>query len=205
MENFELLNGDEEKESFDFIKFFSENKTFIYSVLFYFCGLLGGSFMYKKCQNDVLNKILACGDESFIQLLTNNISVYFLLFALSLLMGLCLVGFPFINLIPMYIGFEAGMKVAYYYINYSVKGIGYTLLMIVPFVCFYTTVIMYTISMSYTLSRNIYCITVKKETLSDELNYKLFLKKYLIYAGIIFIAAVVNTAVTTALKGIITI
>lgn len=122
MENFELLNGDEEKESFDFIKFFSENKTFIYSVLFYFCGLLGGSFMYKKCQNDVLNKILACGDESFIQLLTNNISVYFLLFALSLLMGLCLVGFPFINLIPMYIGFEAGMKVAYYYINYSVKG-----------------------------------------------------------------------------------
>lgn len=205
MENFEIFDKKEEKTKFDFFDFFTKNKTFIYSVIFYFAGLLCGSFVYKRCQNDVLNSILAANDESFIQMLINNLSVYFLLFALSVLLGLCLVGFPFINLIPLFIGFETSMKITYYYINFGVKGTGYALLMITPFVCFYTTVIMYSISMSYTISRNIYSLTVKKEAPDEEINYKLYLKKYLICAGIIFIAAVLNTAICTALKGIITI
>lgn len=206
MEEFEIfkIENEDEKEKFDFVSFFKQNKTYIYSLFFYFAGLICGSFIYKKCQSDVLNSILAPNDDSFVQMLVNNLSVYFLLFAISVLLGLCLVGFPFINLIPMLIGFETSMKVAYYYINYGIKGAGYVLLMIAPFVCFYSTVIFYAISMSYTISKNIYSITIKKEDLNEKFNYKLYLKKYLIYAGIIFIAAVINTAICTALKGIIT-
>lgn len=195
----------EKKEHKDFYTLFKENKTFIYSIIFYVAGLICGSFIYKKCQNDVLNEVLASTNESFIQLFINNLSIYFLLFAISILLGLCLVGFPFINLIPMFLGFETGMKIAYYYINYNVKGVGYSLLMIAPFVCFYLTIIMYSISMSYDISKNIYNITIKKENYDEEFEYKTYLKKYLLYAAIIFVVALLNTTIATALSGIVTI
>lgn len=209
MDNFEFEEKKAEdeiiKEKKDFYTIFTENKTFIYSIIFYFAGLLCGSFIYKKCQNDILNEVLASTNEPFIQLFINNMSFYFLLFTISVLLGLCLVGFPFINFIPMFIGFETGMKIAYYYINYNVKGMGYSLIMIAPFVCFYLTIIMYSISLSYDISKNIYNITIKKENCEDEFDYKIYLKKYLIYAAIIFLVALINTAISTALNGIVTI
>ena len=189
----------------DLFTLFSENKTFIYSVLFYVAGLLCGSFIYRNCQNEVLNKILNSFDEDFVQLLLNNLSVYMLIFAISVLLGVCLVGFPVINFSPFVIGFEAGMKIAYYYVNYGVKGIGYSLLMVAPYVCLFLTIIVYSISMSYDLSKKIYNITIKKSDMSDEFHYKTYLKKYLAYAGLIVVSALVNTAVCTALNGIISI
>ncbi|MDE5605064.1 MAG: stage II sporulation protein M [Eubacterium sp.] len=189
----------------DFYTLFSENKTYIYSILFYIAGLLSGSFIYRNCQNEVLNKVLNSSNEEFMQLLLNNLSIYMLVFAVSVLLGVCLVGFPIINAIPYIIGFEAGMKIAYYYINYGVKGIGYSLLMVAPYVCLFLTVVIYSVSMSFDLSKRIYQITVKKSDMSEEFNYKTYLKRYLAYAGLIAIVAVVNTAVCTALNGIISI
>lgn len=189
----------------DFYTLFSENKTYIYSILFYIAGLLSGSFIYRNCQNEVLNKILNSSNEEFMQLLLNNLSIYMLVFAVSVLLGVCLVGFPIINAIPYIIGFETGMKIAYYYISYGVKGIGYSLLMVAPYVCLFLTVVIYSVSMSFDLSKRIYQITVKKSDMSEEFNYKTYLKRYLAYAGLIAIVAVVNTAVCTALNGIISI
>ena len=163
------------------------------------------SYIYKKLRNEVLDNILNSPNEEFIQLLLNNLSIYMLIFAVSVLLGVCLVGFPIINLIPFIIGFEAGMKISYFYIGYGVKGIGYSLLMVAPYVCLFLTVIVYSVSMSYDLSRKIYNITIKKSDMSEEFNYKTYLKKYLAYAGLIAIAAVINTAVCTALNGIISI
>lgn len=189
----------------DIFTLFSENKTYIYSVLFYIAGLLAGSFIYKNCKNEVLDKILNSPSEEFIQLLFNNLSIYMLIFAVSVLLGVCLVGFPVINIIPFIIGFEAGMKIAYFYISYGVKGIGYSLLMVAPYVCLFLTVIVYSVSMSYDLSKKIYNMTVKKSDMSEEFSYKTYLKKYLAYAGLIALVAVINTAVCTALNGIISI
>ena len=189
----------------DIFTLFSENKTYIYSILFYIAGLLAGSFIYKNCKNEVLDKILNSPNEEFIQLLFNNLSIYMLIFAVSVLLGVCLVGFPVINIIPFIIGFEAGMKIAYFYISYGVKGIGYSLLMVAPYVCLFLTVIVYSVSMSYDLSKKIYNITVKKSDMSEEFSYKTYLKKYLAYAGLIALVAVINTAVCTALNGIISI
>ncbi|MDE6658879.1 MAG: stage II sporulation protein M [Eubacterium sp.] len=216
MDSFELKGEEEFNTDFkpleiiqterkDFYTLFSENKTYVYSILFYIAGLLSGSFIYKNCQNEVLNKILNSSNEEFLQLLINNLSIYLLVFAVSVLLGVCLVGFPIINAIPYIIGFEAGMKIAYYYISYGVKGVGYSLLMVAPYVCLFLTVVIYSVSMSFDLSKQIYHITVKKSDMSEEFNYKTYLKRYLAYAGLIAIVAVVNTAVCTALNGIISI
>ncbi len=34
----------------DLFTIFTENKTFLYSIIFYAAGLLCGSFIYKNCQ-----------------------------------------------------------------------------------------------------------------------------------------------------------
>lgn len=197
-------NKDIEKNSKDLITIFTENKTVFYSVVFYAAGLLCGAYAYKKCQNNILNDFISSKSDEFLQLFLNNLSIYLLIFVISVLLGVCLVGFPFINLIPLAIGFESGMKVSYYYINYSIKGIGYSLIMVAPFVCLFLSVIIYSISMSYDMSKKIYEITIKKTDITD-FEYKLYLKKYLIYACLVLAVALINTAVSTALSGIISI
>ena len=195
---------EEEKEKKDLFALFSENKTFLYSVIFYAAGLFCGSYVYLKCQNEVLNGILMAQNEEFLQSFLNNLSLYMLIFAVSVLLGVCLVGFPLLNMIPLLVGFESGMKVAYYYINHGVKGIGYSFLMVAPFVCLFLTVLIYSISMSYDMSRNIYEITVKKSEI-ESFNYKIYLKKYLLYAALIAAVSLINTAVSNVLSGIIAI
>ena len=193
-----------ETEKKDWFELFTENKTFLYAVIFYAAGLFCGSYVYQKCQNDVLNNVLAMSNNEFLQAFLNSLSLYMLIFAVSVLLGLCLVGFPVINIIPLVIGFEAGMKIAYYYINYGVKGIGYSFLMVAPFVCLFLTVIIHSVSISYEISKKIYDITIKKSDVED-FNYKSYLKKYLLYAGMIIVVSLINTAVSTVLSGIIAI
>lgn len=195
---------EEEAKKKDLFELFSENKTFLYSVIFYAAGLFCGSYVYLKCQNEILNGLLAAQNEEFLQSFLNNLSLYMLIFAVSVLLGVCLVGFPLLNIIPLFVGFESGMKVAYYYINYGVKGVGYSLLMIAPFVCLFLTVLIYSISMSYEMSKNIYEITVKKSEIED-FNYKTYLKKYLLFALLIVAVSLINSAVAGVLNGIIAI
>ena len=193
-----------EKEKIDWFELFTENKTFLYSVIFYAAGLFCGSYVYQKCQNDILNNVLAMSNDEFLQMFLNSLSLYMLIFAVSVLLGLCLVGFPIINLIPLLIGFEAGMRIAFYYINYGVKGVGYSFLMVAPFVCLFLTVIIHSVSISYDISKKIYDITIKKSEI-ENFNYKSYLKKYLLCAGMLVIVALVNTAVSSVLSGIIAI
>ena len=75
--------------------------------------------------------------------------------------------------------------------------------MIEPFVCSFLTLIIFTIEISYELSKSIYNITVNKNFESEKIDYKKYLKKYLIYALIAVAVALVNSGVTAALSGII--
>ncbi len=55
------------------------------------------------------------------------------------------------------------------------------------------------------MSKNIYDITIKKSDMSEEFSYKTYLKKYLAYAGLIIVVSLINTAICTALNGLISI
>jgi len=193
------------KKEFDFFEFYKENKVLIYSIIFYAGGLISGAFVYKKCKCDALNALFEISNNSFIQEFINNVSFYFLIFSISVILGLCLIGFPFINLIPFAVGFHTGMKIGCYYILFGFKGFGYSILMIAPFVCLFLTVIMQSISKSYMLSKHIYNLTVKKTDTESVFDYKLYLKNLLIYSLLIVLIALVNTALTQALSTIITI
>lgn len=193
-------------EKISLYDFFTEYKTVIYSSLFFAAGLLCGALLYKNCRTDALDEIIrSSAGNDFINLFINNLGFYFFVFALTVLLGICLVGFPVINAVPLIIGLQAGLKIAYYYINFGFKGFGYSLLMIAPFVCSFLTVIVYTVSLSSELSRKIYNLTVGKSESAEKIEYKSYMKKYLLYALMTVIVALVNSGITAALSGIIAI
>lgn len=199
-------NDGKKPEKKSLYEFFTEYKTVIYSSLFFAAGLLCGALLYKNCRTDTLDEIIksAAGND-FINLFINNLGFYFFVFALTVLLGICLVGFPIINAVPLIIGVQAGLEIAFYYLNFGFKGFGYTLLMIAPFVCSFLTVIVYTVSLSSQLSRKIYNLTVGKSENSEKIDYKSYMKKYLLYALMTVVVALVNAGITAALSGIIAI
>lgn len=185
---------------------FTENKTVVYSVLFFAAGLLCGALIYKKCRTDALDEIVSSVvSDDFVSLFINNLGFYFFVFALTVFLGICLIGFPVINAVPFLIGFQAGLQISYYYLNNGVKGFGYGLLMIAPFICSFMTVILYAINLSSDLSRRIYNLTTNKDSKAEKIDYKSYMKKYLFYALMIVIVALINSGVTAALSGIISI
>lgn len=214
MKNAELLQKKSDKtekaeirkEKKSLYEIFTEYKTVIYSSVFFAAGLLCGALLYKNCRTDALDEIIktAAGND-FLNLFINNLGFYFLVFALTVLLGICLVGFPIINAVPLIIGVQAGLEIAYYYLNFGFKGFGYCILMIAPFVSSFLTVIVYTVSLSSELSRKIYDLTIGKKDTAEKIEYKKYMKKYLLYAIMIIIVALVNSGITAALSGIITI
>lgn len=207
-ENLQINENKKEKKEpkKSIYEIFSENKTVIYSIIFFTAGLLCGALIYKKCRTEALDEMIKSAvSNEFLNLFINNLGFYFFVFALTVLLGICLIGFPLINIVPFLIGFQAGLEIAYYYLNYSVKGFGYSLLMIAPFICTFLTVIMYTISLSSDLSRKIYNITLNKDIGCEKINYKSYMKKYALYALLIVVVALINSGVTSALSGIISI
>lgn len=214
MKNAELLQkksdkaekADIRKEKKSLYEIFTEYKTLIYSSVFFAAGLLCGALLYKNCRTEALDEIIktAAGND-FINLFINNLGFYFLVFALTVLLGICLVGFPIINAVPLIIGVQAGLEIAYYYLNFGFKGFGYCILMIAPFVSSFLTVIVYTVSLSSELSRKIYDLTIGKKDTAEKIEYKKYMKKYLLYALMIVIVALVNSGITAALSGIIAI
>ncbi len=207
-ENLQINENKKEKKDpkKSIYEIFSENKTVIYSIIFFAAGLLCGALIYKKCRTEALDEMIKSAvSNEFLNLFINNLGFYFFVFALTVLLGICLIGFPLINIVPFLIGFQAGLEIAYYYLNYSVKGFGYSLLMIAPFICTFLTVIMYTISLSSDLSRKIYNITLNKDIGCEKINYKSYMKKYALYALLIVVVALINSGVTSALSGIISI
>lgn len=214
MKNTELLQKKSDKtekaeirkEKKSLYEIFTEYKTVIYSSVFFAAGLLCGALLYKNCRTDALDEIIktAAGND-FLNLFINNLGFYFLVFALTVLLGICLVGFPIINAVPLIIGVQAGLEIAYYYLNFGFKGFGYCVLMIAPFVSSFLTVIVYTVSLSSELSRKIYDLTIGKKDTAEKIEYKKYMKKYLLYAIMIVIVALVNSGITAALSGIITI
>lgn len=214
MKNAELLQKKSDKtekaeirkEKKSLYEIFTEYKTVIYSSVFFAAGLLCGALLYKNCRTDALDEIIktAAGND-FLNLFINNLGFYFLVFALTVLLGICLVGFPITNAVPLIIGVQAGLEIAYYYLNFGFKGFGYCILMIAPFVSSFLTVIVYTVSLSSELSRKIYDLTIGKKDTAEKIEYKKYMKKYLLYALMIVIVALVNSGITAALSGIITI
>ena len=182
-----------------------ENKDYIYPSLFYIAGLLLGSFCFKIINNTAFAKLIETvyknSTTGFSAVLLNRFYLYFSIYAICVLLGLCLIGYPLINIVPALMGAEIALKTAYYYVNFGVKGVGFAMLMIIPEGAAVSTVLIYAIKTSASLSRKIYEITAKGT--SGQIEIKLYLKKYLLYGLIIALTALFNALASFLLGAII--
>lgn len=180
----------------------SDYKSFIYTGLFYTFGLFVGSYLYKISNNDTINELLKLKEESIITLFTQNFCIYFSIFLIIVFLGFCIIGYPFINIIPTVIGISTGIKIAYLYLNYSAKGIGYSILMVVPYAALFFTVVAFGIEASTNLSKQLMNIT-KNE--SNGFDLRDYIKKYIILAVCIVISAILNALLNNLLYSVVTI
>lgn len=185
----------------------TEEKDFIYPLLFYIAGVILGAFGYVSFSGELLNKALKTlinvKTDSFLSLFIGNFSVYATVFAITLLLGLCIIGYPVINAVPFVMGTAYGLKIAFFYVTYSVKGIGYSLLLIIPEAAAIVTILLFTIKESSLLSKTIAKCTSKNNQTGEYPNAKTLLKKYLLYLSAVTGISAINALLTYLLSAII--
>lgn len=198
---------DVSKKKFDFDSFFNNNKSFIYSVIFYIAGLLLGALIYSQLNDsaaELISKAVNPITSDFKKMFFSTIAVYIAVFVFVVIFGVSLFGFRFINCIPLLIGFAVALKISYFYTSYSANGITYCALLVIPQSCVFAETIMYTIKSSSLMSRHIYNSTTKKSD-TEDFNLKLYLKDFVIYIVVIIVISALNSLITSSLVTIIKI
>lgn len=195
------------KKKFDFDSFFNNNKSFIYSVIFYIAGLLLGALIYSQLNDsaaELISKAVNPITSDFKKMFFSTVAVYIAVFVFVVIFGVSLFGFRFINCIPLLIGFAVSLKISYFYTSYSANGITYCALLVIPQSCVFAETIIYTIKRSSLMSRQIYNSTTKKSD-TEDFNLKLYLKDFVIYIVVIIVISALNSLITSSLVTIIKI
>lgn len=195
------------KKKFDFDSFFNNNKSFIYSVIFYIAGLLLGALIYSQLNDsaaELISKAVNPITSDFKKMFFSTVAVYIAVFVFVVIFGVSLFGFRFINCIPLLIGFAVSLKISYFYTSYSANGITYCALLVSPQSCVFAETIIYTIKSSSLMSRQIYNSTTKKSD-TEDFNLKLYLKDFVIYIVVIIVISALNSLITSSLVTIIKI
>ena len=195
------------KKKFDFDSFFNNNKSFIYSVIFYIAGLLLGALIYSQLNDsaaELISKAVNPITSDFKKMFFSTVAVYIAVFVFVVIFGVSLFGFRFINCIPLLIGFAVSLKISYFYTSYSANGITYCALRVIPQSCVFAETIIYTIKSSSLMSRQIYNSTTKKSD-TEDFNLKLYLKDFVIYIVVIIVISALNSLITSSLVTIIKI
>ena len=184
-----------------------ENKIIIYAVVLYIGGLALGTAFIKLFGVSHIESILKkelIADNTFISLYFYRMSVYLTVFLITVLFGMCIIGYPVIYTVPLVTGAAISIKIAYYYTSYKLKGIGYSLLMIIPEAAAFETLLLYSVNTSCKLSRTIYN-TVNKKDMTKDNNLKSYLKYYLIYFILLTCLAAVSALLSYLLNTLITL
>ncbi|HCK43054.1 MAG TPA: hypothetical protein DHW16_01435 [Ruminococcaceae bacterium] len=195
------------KKNLDFDSFFNNNKSFIYSVIFYIAGLLLGALIYSQLNDSaaqLISKAVNPITSDFKKMFFSTVAVYIAVFVFVVIFGVSLFGFRFINCIPLLIGFAVALKISYFYTSYSANGITYCALLVIPQSCVFAETIIYTIKSSSLMSRQIYNSTTKKSD-TEDFNLKLYLKDFVIYIVVIIVISALNSLITSSLVTIIKI
>ena len=116
--------------------FTQDNLRFLYQLVFYIAGMVLGVWLFRALNlskySSTIEDFILIKNDSLINIIVDRLSIYVLVYVVTILLGLCLIGFPVINVIPLVCGVELSLKLSFIYNLYSVKGIGYSVLMIIP-------------------------------------------------------------------------
>jgi hypothetical protein len=175
-------------------------RNFFFFSLF-FCGLILGVLTIKD-DNTELNNVLKTFFVNYISR-KNAISILECLLDSSILtltipfftfiLGLCAVGGPIIIAIPTFVGIVVGMATGILYSQYTLQGLGYCALVIMPSVAIVIGTLLKSCNESINMSVEIIYMIIggNRTTRTNEL--KEYCIKYLVLCVPFILAAVLNT------------
>lgn len=182
---------------------FSENKFIYYFALFYSFGLFIGSYFYKIAKTDELNNIISLKDSSFANLFLENLLYSMIIFLFVVFLGFNIIGNFLTNIFPLIAGTALGIRLGYYYTNFNVNGVGYSLLMIIPYAVVFLTVLAFTLKVSNELSDEIKS-RIKGES-CELYSHKPYLIKYSLLGIIVILSSFIQAGVIKLFYNVVTI
>lgn len=187
--------------------FTQDNVRFLYQLFFYIAGMVLGVWLFRALNlskySTTIEDFILIKNDSLINIIVDRLSIYVLVYVVTILLGLCLIGFPVINIIPLVCGVELSLKLSFIYSLYSVKGIGYSVLMIIPEATTFLVLLFYTIKDSNELSRSLF--NISKNNLESEIDLKQYLKRFMLYCIGIISISILNSIMMYLFNSIIKI
>lgn len=182
------------------------NQIVIIVFVIYVFGLIAGSICYNSIDSEsvkaVTDELLAFKQKSFVDQLIDDLCLNISLYFLTFIFGLCCIGLPAVSLMPFVIGIINSVKISYFYINYGIKGIGYTLLMILPGASLFVAVSILSASNGIEMSRVLFNAALRSGSFDRSLTLS-YLKEFLFFGIATIVISVLNALLTTSLSSII--
>lgn len=190
----------------DIEQLINENLSYIVYICVYFAGLIIGSLLYKniytRINNELFEDVFNYQADDFLETFFSKLSIYLSVYLITVLIGLCVIGYPIVCSIPFLCGIEIALKLSYFYNLYNFKGFGYSLLIIIPEASMFILVLIYAIKSAGDMSKNLMQIA-KNNVPNNEVSIKSYLKSFLIYGSEIIVISLINAVLIHAFNQII--
>lgn len=189
-----------------FVDAILNNQVVIIVFVIYVFGLIAGAVCYSSIDSEsvkaVTDELLSFKQKTFTQQLINDLCLNLTLYLLTFIFGLCCIGLPAVSLMPFAIGIINSVKISYFYLNYGTKGIGYTLLMILPGASMFVAVSVLSACNGIEMSRVLFKAAFRGGTFNKSLTIS-YLKEFLIFGIATVLISLLNALLTTSLSSII--
>ena len=190
----------------DIEQLINENLSYIVYICVYFAGLIIGSLLYKniytRINNELFEDVFNYQADDFLETFFSKLSIYLSVYLITVLIGLCVIGYPIVCSVPFLCGIEIALKLSYFYNLYNFKGFGYSLLIIIPEASMFILVLIYAIKLAGDMSKNLMQIA-KNNVPNNEVSIKSYLKSFLIYGSEIIVISLINAVLIHAFNQII--
>lgn len=190
----------------DIEQLINENLSYIVYICVYFGGLIIGSLIYKniytRINNELFEDVFNYQSDDFLETFFSKLSIYLSVYLITVLIGLCVIGYPIVCSVPFLCGIEIALKLSYFYNLYNFKGFGYSLLIIIPEASMFILVLIYAIKSAGDMSKNLMQIA-RNNVPNNEVSIKSYLKSFLIYGSEIIVISLMNAVLIHAFNQII--
>lgn len=190
----------------DIEQLINENLSYIVYICVYFAGLIIGSLLYKniytRISNELFEEVFNYQADDFLETFFSKLSIYLSVYLITVLIGLCVIGYPIVCSVPFLCGIEIALKLSYFYNLYNFKGFGYSLLIIIPEASMFILVLIYAIKSAGDMSKNLMQIA-RNNVPNNEVSIKSYLKSFLIYGSEIIVISLINAVLIHAFNQII--
>lgn len=184
-------------------------KKMIFFVLF-FSGVIVGCFSIKNSESSLIDLlkdyfisyITEVSNKDFLVCFLDSLLIFILPTIFIFIFGLCAVGIPIIIATPVIIGIFSGMAISFLFFTYSLQGIGYSALIIIPSITIIIATLLKSCEEAFIMSSEIiinmsgYQNSKRKNELKD------YCLRFLIFTIPVILSALLNVSSQKIFSGL---